>query len=609
MIGRSPGWLLLCSLLAGALPAGAVDVDPTAGKPPNTVYLVPGSHLDLGYTAPIASIRAQRIQLIDDAIEMAGRDPGFVWFEEAGWTVDAWLDEHQEDPARISRLRALVQERRFGIGALLLSGYPAAFPEGLPLLTMHLDRIEAELGVRPDVAVVNDVPSVPSSFRDALVRAGVSRLLMGPNEVFTPPLPEPLSRRPFRWTSPEGGYVDVFVDPDNVSAGYERWGLPPACARLFQPERFGITTSDDEVLARGVAHGEARVLAAGADLVVQHAFDNWDTSCAQGLPDAVRRWNQISKRVQVRLALPSAYFNALPAPPVRHGEWAMDWDVIRASEPVWTWRLRQAMAAVDATTPRAARRSLAESMEHNVGIGPRWAPQLGMAQATRHVAGVEALYRAAVTSVLGPAAADALPGPLPRPAAGPWPAEWAAWLGPHDEVARLRAGSAPLSSMVAPLDSTWPAPVVVEADPGRLVARTHVDRIAVGKALGSRHRVVLEMAIRQPRSALALSLVGNADAERHGWLTGRVPEAVVSPAGVVVRGADGLAIRARGPLVLAWGLQADARDPSLTWLQALVVLNATHAEVGHQPVRLPFEELYPGEPAQFDVEIELERIQ
>lgn len=593
------GMAALCGLVLSASSA--------AGERTPVAYVIPGSHLDLGFTAPPSEIRAQRIRILDEAIDVAESDPAFVWFEEAGWVAEIWLDHYHDNRGQIERLRKLVLEGRIGIGATMLSAHAAAFPEGLPLLTMHLDRVESELGRRPDVAIVNDVPAVLSSFRDALAERGVTRLLVGRSSEFAYPLPPAMSRRPFRWMSHDGRHVDVFVDPDHFTAGAEVWGLPPKCGRVFEPERFGIHSTDEEVFARGAAAGLERMPKGANSTVVQHSFDNWDTECAQLLPAAVLHWNSSVESVHLRLAQPSAYFDALVSPPILRGEWATDWDFIRASDPVWTWRLREAMRHVDETTPRQARRLLVEVMDHNVGLGPRWKPDSPMWEGLRHVSDVERLYRRAVESVLGVQGARALPAALPTPASVPWPDAWRRYVGEQSQVARVRAGNPPLQNMVNSNDLTLPLTVRVEADARRLVASARIDRVAIEKQIGPRYRAVLEVAIRQPISALSLALVGNDEADQ-GWLSGHMPTSIVAPEGVVVRGPQGMALRARGPLVLAWGLQADLHDPSLTWLQALAVSNATHADVGHQEVLLPYDRLYPGEPAVFACEIEVEQL-
>ncbi len=143
------------------------------------MFVVPGSHLDIGYTAPPSAIQALRIHSLDAAIDAAEHDPRFAWFEEGGWAVEAWLDHYHDQPDQIARLKKLVISGRIGVGATLLSAHAAAFPSALQLLTMHLDRVQRELGRRPTVAVVNDVPAVSEALVDALSAAGIRYLLDG----------------------------------------------------------------------------------------------------------------------------------------------------------------------------------------------------------------------------------------------------------------------------------------------------------------------------------------------------------------------------------------------------------------------------------------------
>ena len=46
-----------------------------AQRASDTVFVVPGGHLDLGFTGPISQVRSQRIGIIDAAIDDATRDP------------------------------------------------------------------------------------------------------------------------------------------------------------------------------------------------------------------------------------------------------------------------------------------------------------------------------------------------------------------------------------------------------------------------------------------------------------------------------------------------------------------------------------------------------
>lgn len=576
-----------------------------------TVFIAPGSHFDLGFTAPLSEVREARVRILDLALDAAERDPAFVWFEEAGWTIETWLDRYRCDPARIERLRSAVMRGQIGVGATLLSPHAAAFPEALPLLTIHLDRVERELGRRPSVAVLNDVPSVAEAMVDALSEAGVRYLLMGANMSFTPPLPASLVRRPFYWESARGRRVLTFVDPDGFTTGFSRWGLPPDCARFFNPAHFPSELDDDAVIERGVRSGLALFGPEDAVILVQHALDNWDTRCARRLPSALRRWNDRNKDIRLVLANPESYFRELEARhggrlPVRRGEWGGDWDIIRASEPVWTWRLRQVLLALPFDAPHADRVRLVGALDHNVGLGPRWVDGMPEQRALQHVGDVAALYRRVVYATLGDAGLTALPPALHRPATKAPATEWPNLVGDLSRAVRVRAGPGFLYELVTKSAPTAPVPVHVEADDCRLLARTRLDRIALERSAGREYRAVIEVRLRARSQSLTMAPEGSASARAGVWLRGEVPRKVVAPEGVRIAGPS-VDVTARGPLLLAWALAADADDPDVTWLQALALSHSVEGTIQGGRMRKPFARLYPGEPTTVDFELALDR--
>ncbi|HEX3926711.1 MAG TPA: hypothetical protein VHW65_01835 [Gemmatimonadales bacterium] len=578
----------------------------------DTLFVVPGSHLDLGYTAPLSVVRDERVHIIDLAIADAERDPGFVWFEEGGWSVEAWLDHYHADFARIALLRSLVMSGRIGVGATLLSAHGAAFPAALHLLTMHLDRIERELGRRPVVAVLNDVPSAPEALVDALAAAGIHYLLAAPNQTFTAPLPATLVQRPFYWESSRGARVLTYIDPDGYMSGAARWGLPPQCARAFNPRLFPRDASDAQVLAAGAGQEFAHRAGALPIDIVQDSYDNWEPDCAEQLPATVRQWNAGHRDEQIVLATPERYFRQLERRfgsrlPVRRGEWGGDWDRLRATEPVWSWRLRRAMGAVTATTPYAARLALATVLDHNVGLGPRWAGNVSAAIAMQHVHEVAALYHDAVSGVLGAAGVNAVPPPLAAPAARQWPAAWSPLVGARDGVARVRIGPGFPHARVDDSLVIVPSDVRVAADPARLLASVRLDRPALEARAGDHFRAVLEIRLAVPRDSVRIAPASVADAIDNHWLRGAAPATIVSPDGVRVI-APGFSLDARGPLLIDWSLARDPTDPRVTWLQAVAFLDALDGQVDTGVLRAPFAALYPGEPPVTDFELELTRV-
>jgi hypothetical protein len=574
------------------------------------VYVVPGSHLDLGFTAPLDTIRAQRIAILDHAIAAAEADPRFVWFEEGGWSVISWLDHYAGDTARIARLRRLVTAGRIGVGATMLSPHGAAFPDALDLLTGHLDRIQRELGVRPGVGVVNDVPAITDGIVDALAKAGVHDLLGAENLTFSPPFPAEMAWRPFWWQSGRGNSVIAFLDPDNYVGGISAWGLPPECARSANPKRFTQGMSDDSVLALGIPGEAARRPADVPLTLVQVSYDNIDVTCAVRLPDAIARWNAKHQRPVLVLAMPDSFFAHVAARfgttlPMHDGEWGGDWDLLRASEPVWSWRLRQAMHALTPTTPASARLLLTEAMDHNVGLGPRWMAGVPAATAMEHVREVARLYHDATLAMLGPGGLLAIPDPLPMPRQAAWPDEWRAVVGDQATVARVRAGGPgflhPLIDPAAPVTSI---PVAVTADHDRLLLRVRLDRTALERTFGDRFSAVIELRLNAPISQVALVPAGSASALAGRWLFGGPPGNIIAPDSVRVAG-PGFDLTAHAPLVLGWNLFADPREPGVTWLQALAFIHAVQGTVDTGPFRQPFRVLYPGEPSVVEFELEL----
>ncbi|MGH7583276.1 MAG: hypothetical protein ACREL5_08645 [Gemmatimonadales bacterium] len=601
--------ILHVMLVAGGLAAPGRAVLAQHGV--DTVFVVPGSHLDLGFTAPLTTVRDERIRIIDRAIDLAHADPGFVWFEEGGWTVEAWLDHYHGDPMHIAQLRTLVRQGRIGVGATLLSPYAAAFPGALHLLTMHLDRIQRELGRRPTVAVVNDVPAVPEALIDALAAAGIHYLLMGTNLSFSAPLPASVTQDPFYWQTARGNRVLVAIDPHGYTTGLTNWLLPPDCVRAMDPRHFA-GTSDEQILAFGVG-GQLKALTTTEPLtIIEDELDNADPSCVAHLDDAAHTWNLRQNVARLVPALPDEFFRHLEARrrdqlAVRRGEWGGEWDLLRMSEPVWSWRLRRAIAAIKPTTPADLKLAAVAVTDHNVGLGPRWIDGLPANAAEQHIADVAQLYRRVVSGLLGRAALTSVPAPLPQPRSTRWPAAWARIVGTPPGVARVRAGPAFLYPFVADTAAVANVPVGVAADDSRLLVRTVIDRALLERSLGPRYQAVIEITLRAPMSSVKLAPLDSPDAIAGRWLLGSPWQKVIAPSGVRVAG-PGWAFTAHSPLLIAWTLTRDPTDPSLTRLQALAVVNAVRGVVAGGALQLPIPQMYPGEPVAPTFELELDLV-
>ncbi len=576
-----------------------------------TIYVVPGSHLDVGFTDTPSAVREKRVRTLDDAVDAAQADPDFRWNEEGGWVFDAWLEAHRGDEARIATMKNLLQEGRLYVGATYVNPHAAIFPESLGLLAVHLDRLEKEFGVRPRTAIVNDVPSVPEAIVDALSARGVRYLLLGANMAFTPPLPKELCRAPFWWESSAGNRLLVFIDPDSYTAAYTKWGIDPDCARFFNQKDFPRDRGPIETMESGIERMRKELDPALDAVAIQHAFDNWDAGGAKKLPGFARQWNDAGKTPRIVVATAEAYFEQVEKSlgdriPVRRGEWGGDWDTGRAACPVWTWRLRKAAHAVTTDTPYETRAALATTMDHGMTLGGGWPEMFTEAQTRDHARECAGFFEGAVRGGLGREAVGAAPAERIPPGKGPVPEAWKQVLADVETPARLRAGR------------FWLGPFVVEDAPelatsiewgmedSRLVLSATIDREKLPDEAGAGVAVVLEVPLLADPRVVRLAPLGSPYAMEGKWLRGAPPPFVVAPGELAVLGLP-KRLRVRSPLLFSWTVVADKTDPRRAWLQGLVLRQSMLCVFkGGEKKTLPFEELYPGEPSVLSIEVEIE---
>jgi hypothetical protein len=587
---------LLATLLA---PAAALAEDVSV------VHVVPGSHLDIGFTDTPDAVRAKRIRILDDAIAAAEADPEFRWFEENAWVFYVWREARAGDSKALARLKTLLKEGRISAGASWCNPHASMFSEHLHLLFAHLDDFEETFGVRPVAAVLNDCPSHPQAIVDACAAAGVKFLLVGANVAFSPRLPAELEKAPFWWESPKGNRVLTLVDCDSYTAAYTKWGFDPDCARFFNPKEFPPAGGPIETIEKGFSAALRGLSAPRDEIVIQHAFDNWDCGGAKKLPRFAREWNAAKKGPRVSLGGPEAYFRHVEETygqdlPVRRGEWGGQWDAIRAANPAWTWRLREAMKKLPAGAPLAAKLDLATAIEHSQGLGGGWPGMYTKEQTLASNAQTAALFERAAGGAGLVEPREALPPSREMPRCEGDPVKVKAVLA--DVKSRMRAGRTWLGPFVANEAPEQEGEALYCMDLSTYALRLRLDRGALPNGDTS---VVAEIPLRGKRSELSIAPADSPDACAGRWLTGKAPGFVVAPGGLRV---SGLAhpVMVRSDLVFTWCLVADREDEKKTWLQGLLVRQSRQAELKDRSVHVfAFEELYPGEPEKLEAYVEL----
>jgi hypothetical protein len=582
-----------------------------------TVYIVPGAHFDVGFDAPPAVVREHRIKAVEDALAAAEADPDFHWMEDGAWGFGGWLERYGGDPARLARASRALRSGQLVVSAVWLSPHGSIFHEFLGLLTAHLDEMERLLGVRPEVAILDDAPSHPEALVDALAGRGVRYLLVGANMFVTAPLPARFVRSPFWWESAKGARVLVYIDPNSYGQSLD-WPWVTDTARFANvaaspDEKILLATAD-----RGFRNLLAETTARYDALVFEHAFDDWGVEAVKDLPPFVRLWKAAGLEPSLVLSSPLAYFRHIEAGygaelPVYKGEWGGQWDEIRAMCPVWTWRLREAMKRIRPDAPVDVREAAATAMDHGLTLGPGWPGKFTEAETIEHARGQAQIFTRAV-EMAGRAAGEGtggVPGvhsrpefPKTRDARAPDPG-WRDVLADPAGI-RVRVGPGQLAPFLPADAPPLDVPLTVETHGPRLSARLRVDRTRLPGADSRITYVVMELPLRAGKDRLRVAPEGSPSALAGRWLRGAPPDVLVAPEGLRVMGLA-RPLRVSSPLAFSYTLVRDAADAGLTWFQVLLVRQCDLCELkdGTKKV-LPFRDLYPGEPDVLDTWVEAE---
>jgi alpha-mannosidase len=175
-----------------------------------TVYLLPHSHVDIGYTDLQPDVEKKHWRHLETAVELAkksaGNPPGaqFKWNAEVLWAVDSYLREAppEKQQAMVEAIKAGHIELDAFYGNELTA---LCRPEELMRLVEAASRIGRRCGVKVESAMISDVPGYTWGLVPVLASAGVKYFSVGPNpsDRIGRTLAD-LGDKPFYWISPSG---------------------------------------------------------------------------------------------------------------------------------------------------------------------------------------------------------------------------------------------------------------------------------------------------------------------------------------------------------------------------------------------------------------------
>ena len=202
------GLLLWTAYAAGV----SAEERPAAPQPVRqwVIYLLPHSHVDIGYTHVQTDVERAHWRYYEQAIEASRRTADypagaqFKWNVEVLWATDSYLK--QASPEKQREFIDAVKKGWIGLQALYGNELTALCrPEELVRLVEYAGRVGQRCGVPVDTAMISDVPGYTWGLMSVFAGSGVKYLSIGPNggDRIGWTLAA-WADKPFYWTAPDG---------------------------------------------------------------------------------------------------------------------------------------------------------------------------------------------------------------------------------------------------------------------------------------------------------------------------------------------------------------------------------------------------------------------
>lgn len=265
-----------------------------------TVYVLPHSHVDIGYTNVQEKVLKIHMDNIDEAIEIAKKTESYPegarykWNTEAMWVVDNYLS--RSDAAKKRRFADAVKKGWINVDAAY-GNINTSMTDARQLMQMfyagvHLGK---DLGVKMETMFQGDVPGSSWGLASQSHITGIRYFLSAPNAGDRIGNSPRWTDRPFYWTSPSGGQKMLFYQSQPYSIGYSLKGSKiPNFFTIEDPKPFYTNTPSenflDPFIFKYLSDLEVKGSPYNITLVTWAMSDN--APIDPELPDAVKAWNE-----------------------------------------------------------------------------------------------------------------------------------------------------------------------------------------------------------------------------------------------------------------------------------------------------------------------------
>lgn len=314
-----------------------------------TIYVIPSSHWDLGFFAPPEEVLPLLKPHLDQVIADAKADPEFRWTVESVWQIREWL-ARTKDPREIQDFVDLVKKGQIQISAVFGSMHSEFLgAETLNRIAYDEKALEKQLGIKTDLAMMDDVPGFTLRLPQVLAGSGVKYFVTGSNLFLFGGTTLSPAHVPFYWQAPDGsrvltwqtqsrfgGYTealaDYYLDPP---------ALEPYTKEHFYPKEWeGLPRL--EIMQRGMdkllkKYGDAGYPYDAVMILFLHDFLPPSQEKDSMLP-GIREWNASGRQPRIVMATPAEFFQHIESTygdkfPVYSGDWSGLWSEVKTNSP------------------------------------------------------------------------------------------------------------------------------------------------------------------------------------------------------------------------------------------------------------------------------------
>jgi alpha-mannosidase len=334
-----------------------------------SVYILPHSHVDIGYTNTQAKVLKLHMENIDESIDLAEKtqnnpiEARFKWTTEAIWVVDNYLKV--SSPEKKARFWNAVKK-----GWISLDGaygnINTSLTDSRQLMQMFArsQQLAKENGILINTMFQGDVPGASWGLAAQSEQTGIKYFLSGPNASDRIGNLAKWQDKPFYWLSPSGKQKLLFWQCQPYSIGYKLKGANiPNFFTMEDPKPFytGKPSENflDPYLFQYLEELEQRKFPYDMTILTWAMSDN--APIDPELPDAVKAWNEHFSSPKLIITSTSQFFGDLEKKykdklPVFSGDYTEYWtdgvssaaketamsrkasDRIRQAESIWAIR-------------------------------------------------------------------------------------------------------------------------------------------------------------------------------------------------------------------------------------------------------------------------------